>query len=85
MVLEANIIINVNGRTVFTQRVTKVTKVRPGHYVIETSQLGQWRLQGGKHAGGAANEWYLDEGENDTRRPMTCRSVCEAINLIETM
>jgi hypothetical protein len=78
-------IIKVNGRDTFVQHVTAVRKMRAGLYAIDAGQRGIWRLRSGALAGGAASDWQLDQGADDPCKPMICRSVREAINLIETL
>lgn len=54
-------LIKINGRTVFTNRVTKVALVRPGHYVAVDGS-SEFQIEGGYHAGGARTDWFVSGG-----------------------
>ena len=74
-------LVQVNGRSVFTQRVETITKLKPGRYTLETT-LGTWNVEGGCHAGGAHNEWFLWQGNE---RAIYCTSLVDAITQIDKM
>ena len=75
----------VNGHLMRVNRVTAVRKIRAGYYEIDTTHLGTWRVEGGRHAGGRRNEWFLDEGPDDEKRAIRCTGLADAIKCIETM
>ena len=73
--------IRVNGRlTMFARRITEVRNVRPGKWE-GVANGSKFTIEGGKHAGGASNEWWLDwEGYLNN---YTCSSAVEALHTIE--
>jgi hypothetical protein len=73
----------INGRTKFLRRVVSVQQVKKGRYVVETRHNGTFRVEGGRHSGGSARDWFLETDGWD--KAIVCTSLVDAINVIETM
>jgi hypothetical protein len=76
----------VHGKLRFFNRIQTVKRNRPGHYSV-TAPHGEWKIFGGKHAGGRSNEWFL-EGSfvTDTgEKAMYCISLMQTLRVIDGM
>lgn len=52
--------IKINGRKAFVNRITEFSAGCPGHFKGSTTGGSHFHIEGGKQAGGAANDWFLD-------------------------
>jgi hypothetical protein len=75
----------VNGHLMNVNRVTAIRQIAKGRYEIETTHLGTWRVEGGRHRGGGPREWFLDQGEDDPKPYIRCTGLADAVRCIETM
>ena len=74
--------IRVNGRHVsFPNRITSIEKTGPG--IIGQANGSEFRIDGGKELGGAANEWYLEWPALTGSGYIKATSIIDAINIIE--
>lgn len=80
-------LLKINGRTKFFERLTAVEKLRPGLYRVFTTIGGGngrvFHVEGGRHAGGRRTDWFLD-GFGDGTKTINCKSLMDALRCIET-
>lgn len=72
----------VNGRTRYFDNLNGLEKVSPSTYIVYRHEV-KYRIEGGKHAGGTKNEWFVDTAE--WSNPIFCTSLMDALNLLEKM
>ena len=70
--------LTVNGRTKLVRQITELAQLSPGRFRgVANNQ--PFEIEGGVHAGGAANQWFLDAWGTTIR----CESFAEAVRVIE--
>ena len=75
-------LIKVNGRIEFTERVSSVRKVRKGIYeAISNNQT--YLIEGGRELGGTSRDWFMS-GPGFVKH-VNCTSVADAIRVLEGM
>lgn len=67
-------------------KVTKIVKISPGNIEI-TTHNGVYKLDGGKHGGGARTDWFLSGPhigiDSKGRNYMSVRGLQDALKLLE--
>ncbi len=77
-------ILNINGRKKYVGRVKSVSPAGPGKWRVSTNHLGMFTIIGGKKAGGASNEWWVESDDKSIfNSHITCSSMQECIRMIE--
>ena len=76
-------LVKINRRTYFIEGVRSVTRVSPSRFRIETNQ-GTYLAIGGRRAGGAANEWWVqqDGGTDLINGQIACNSLVACVRAI---
>jgi hypothetical protein len=83
-------LLTINGHKHFFRRVVSVTKVdNHGKYDVKTT-IGfgdgdTYRVEGGRKAGGAHNEWMLFMSADRDARPIWCTSLVAALKVLDTL
>lgn len=78
-------LIKINGRLQFFRRIETVTGSR-GKFAVKAAH-GEFRVEGGKRAGGTRRDWFLDwslDGE-DFCKSIHCTSLMDALRVIDGM
>jgi hypothetical protein len=76
-----SMIIKINNRLKFVQRVSEFHKVAPGKYA-GTANGHHFTIEGGRNRGGTRSEWFLDWSPMLT--DFRCTGPADAIKAIET-
>jgi hypothetical protein len=80
-------LMKINGRLKFFSRVQEVRKLRPGHYVAQSSS-GVFHIEGGRPAGGTSREWFVEAADGSNvfgGKHLNATSLMDALNLLENM
>lgn len=70
--------IKINGRSVLVPETLTFCKLKDGQFCVEFNGRSHY-IVGGKSAGGAANEWFVDGFGG---QPIAATSIRDALNLI---
>jgi hypothetical protein len=74
--------IKVNGRRYWFEHVTNLKRVSRSRWTVERNGV-EFRIEGGRHAGGTSREWWLDGPQfNDS---IDCTSLVDALRVLEGM
>lgn len=71
-----------NGRTRYFNRITSVTKTGTATWIAVRNGV-EYRIEGGKKAGGSARDWFLDAP--GWIKSINCTSLVDALNVVENM
>ena len=74
--------VKVNGTQVFTGRIQDVRQINEYKFEINTG-WATWEVYGGKKAGGAANEWFVECKEQGEIYPAS--GAKDAVDLLVSM
>lgn len=74
--------IKINGRALYPNRITKLSKVGSGKWVGEASGYS-FTIIGGRASGGAANEWFVQWEPVGGHDFLAVKSAAAAIRCIE--
>ena len=76
-------ILKINGRIMYTDRVIAVEQTKPGEYRVETRCHGTYTVFGGRKAGGSPRDWFIEFP--GWTKPLLRTSLRDAIKTIENM
>jgi hypothetical protein len=76
--------IKVNGRVHYYDHLTNLKRVSGSRsrWTVMRRDV-EYRIEGGRHAGGGRREWWLEGG--DFNGPINCTSLVDALNCLEHM
>jgi len=74
--------IRVNGRVRYFNHVSNLRRVGKSQWTIERHGV-EFRVEGGRHAGGTSRQWYLDGGF--LYSTIRCTSLMAALRMLEEM
>jgi len=73
-------LIKINGRQTFFNSIESVEKVKPGSFKV-TTRNGVYEVGGGRHSGGASNEWFFSGPHyNGTVFASSLKECCKMID-----
>ena len=75
-------LIRVNGRSKYFDHLSDFRRVGPGKYTVQHHGV-EFQIEGGKHAGGSRNQWFVDTAE--WTKPIYTTSVMDSLDLLEKM
>ena len=73
----------INGRNYWFDKIEKIERVGKSKWLAVRYGV-EYRIEGGRHAGGSRNEWFLDQREMFSNS-INCTSLIDALKLIENM
>lgn len=77
-------LIKINGRQRFFQRIDSVSLVRPGRYEVTAGRF-TFLVEGGRASGGAANEWFVHADGEIFNATVFASSLVDALKQIDTV
>ena len=72
----------VNGRRCYFDHLTEFKQIGKGKYTVKRGDV-EYQIEGGKHLGGSRRDWYVDGP--DWKGSITCKSLMDALRMLETM
>ena len=72
----------INGRLYFFGILSNLTRVSKSLWTVERRGV-EYRIEGGRHAGGTSREWWLDGPQFNGS--IDCTSLVDALRLLQTM
>ncbi len=72
----------INRRLYFFDRLTNLKQVSKSRWTVERRGV-EYRIEGGRHAGGTSREWWLDGPQFNGS--IDCTSLVDALRVLETM
>lgn len=76
-------LIKINGRLAYTDRVESVKQIRKGVYEAKTNRNETFMIEGGRNLGGSRSDWFLT-GPGFVKH-VNCKSVSDAVHVLENM
>lgn len=72
----------VNGHLHYFDHVANLKRISQSRWTVERHGV-QYRIEGGKHAGGTRRDWWLDGPQFNGS--IDCESLIDALRLLEKM
>ena len=72
----------VNGRRFYFDHLANLKRVSRSRWTVERHGV-EYRIEGGRHAGGSRREWFVEGGAFNG--PIDCTSLVDALRLLEGM
>lgn len=75
-------LVKVNGILRFFDHLENFQKISLSTYIVYRNDV-EYRIEGGKHAGGTRREWFVDSA--NWTKAIFCTSLMDALRMIDRM